>query len=416
MKALEQRESRKIIIGRLRSCRPHRRDGKSACEQGTHRLRAESTPAPRWKHFHTHLDRSAIVRRTLKSRDADKCFLRIAASGQVIAGPHPLHTISRTGFTTLGERVVSSGHWPLVRHDAIERALQGLGSIHLRRYEGFGYWSEHQALRLKRANGDKIAPIAYQIGAVACTLVGRPRSFIPFENKEGQSLVSQCKRPRVRGIEEHATDALSLEFVRDDENPDVAVRALGEVVDLRFEKYKAGDASVACVGHKKCGPLGHAREDAFERLCFAGANLARHHVGRRTERFETRGQCDDRVAIRRLGGADVVSHGHWDRTFKTTRAAREPHYGGAGMERMEEIKVAGGNLKAKLKELIHEGNVRRIVIRNPEGRTLLDIPLNAGVAGAALLPFWAAIGTVAALATHYTIGVERDPGDKITKP
>ncbi len=86
------------------------------------------------------------------------------------------------------------------------------------------------------------------------------------------------------------------------------------------------------------------------------------------------------------------------------------------MERMEEIKVAGGNLKAKLKELIHEGNVRRIVIRNPEGRTLLDIPLNAGVAGAALLPFWAAIGTVAALATHYTIGVERDPGDKITKP
>ncbi len=85
------------------------------------------------------------------------------------------------------------------------------------------------------------------------------------------------------------------------------------------------------------------------------------------------------------------------------------------MERMEEIKVAGGNLKAKLKELIHEGNVRRIVIRNPEGRTLLDIPLSAGVAGAALLPFWAAIGTVAALATDYTIGVVRDPGDKLTK-
>lgn len=86
------------------------------------------------------------------------------------------------------------------------------------------------------------------------------------------------------------------------------------------------------------------------------------------------------------------------------------------MERMEEIKVAGGNLKAKLKEIIHEGNVRRIVIRNPEGRTLLDIPLSAGVAGAALLPFWAAIGTIAALATDYTIGVVRDPGDKLTKP
>ena len=83
---------------------------------------------------------------------------------------------------------------------------------------------------------------------------------------------------------------------------------------------------------------------------------------------------------------------------------------------MEEIKVAGGNLKAKLKELIHEGNVRRIVIRNPQGRTLLDLPLAAGVAGAALLPFWSAIGTIAALATDYTIGVERDPGTAVNKP
>lgn len=83
---------------------------------------------------------------------------------------------------------------------------------------------------------------------------------------------------------------------------------------------------------------------------------------------------------------------------------------------MEEFKVAGGNLKAKIKELLHEGNVRRIVIRNPQGRTLLDLPLAAGIAGAALLPFWAAIGTVAALATDYTIGVERDPGTSVQKP
>jgi hypothetical protein len=83
---------------------------------------------------------------------------------------------------------------------------------------------------------------------------------------------------------------------------------------------------------------------------------------------------------------------------------------------MEEIKVTGGNLKAKLKEILHEGNVRRIVIRNPAGRTLLDLPLAAGVAGAALLPFWAAIGTIAALASDYTVGVERDPGREIQKP
>lgn len=83
---------------------------------------------------------------------------------------------------------------------------------------------------------------------------------------------------------------------------------------------------------------------------------------------------------------------------------------------MEEIKVAGGNLKAKLNELIREGNIRRIVIRNPQGRTLLDLPLAAGVAGAVLLPFWAAVGTLAALATDYTIAVERDPGTTMSKP
>ena len=83
---------------------------------------------------------------------------------------------------------------------------------------------------------------------------------------------------------------------------------------------------------------------------------------------------------------------------------------------MEEIKVAGGNLKAKLNELIREGNIRRIIIRNPKGRTLLDLPLAAGVAGAVLLPFWAAVGTLAALATDYTIGVERDPGVTVQKP
>lgn len=75
---------------------------------------------------------------------------------------------------------------------------------------------------------------------------------------------------------------------------------------------------------------------------------------------------------------------------------------------MEEFKVTGGKLMAKLKELIHEGNVRRIVLKNPEGRTLLDMPLNAGIAGAALLPFWAAVGAVAVLATDYSVLVERD--------
>jgi len=83
---------------------------------------------------------------------------------------------------------------------------------------------------------------------------------------------------------------------------------------------------------------------------------------------------------------------------------------------MEEFKATGANLMAKLKELIHEGNVRRIVLKNPEGRTLLDMPLNAGIAGAALLPFWAAVGAVAVLATDYSVLVERDPEPPAAAP
>jgi len=82
---------------------------------------------------------------------------------------------------------------------------------------------------------------------------------------------------------------------------------------------------------------------------------------------------------------------------------------------MEEIKVTGAKLMEKLKALIKEGNVRRIVLKNPQGRVLLDMPLNAGIAATALLPFWAAVGSVAVLATDYTIHVERDPGAGVTK-
>ena len=83
---------------------------------------------------------------------------------------------------------------------------------------------------------------------------------------------------------------------------------------------------------------------------------------------------------------------------------------------MEEFKVKGDKLKDKLKELIREGNVRRIVLKNPKGRVLLDMPLNAGVVGFALVPFWAAVAAVAVLATDYTVAVERDKSTAVTKP
>jgi hypothetical protein len=74
---------------------------------------------------------------------------------------------------------------------------------------------------------------------------------------------------------------------------------------------------------------------------------------------------------------------------------------------MDEIKVTSDKLKDTLKNLVHEGNVRRVVIRNAEGRTLLDMPLTAGIAGAVLLPFWAAVTGVVALAKEFTIVIER---------
>jgi hypothetical protein len=75
--------------------------------------------------------------------------------------------------------------------------------------------------------------------------------------------------------------------------------------------------------------------------------------------------------------------------------------------RTEEFKLRGEDVLAKVKELVHEGNVRRLIIKNDEGATLIEVPLTVGVIGAVLLPVWAAIGAVAALATDCTIVVER---------
>jgi hypothetical protein len=81
----------------------------------------------------------------------------------------------------------------------------------------------------------------------------------------------------------------------------------------------------------------------------------------------------------------------------------------------EELKISGQKLKSTLKGIVREGNVRRIVIKNSSGRTVLDVPLSAGVVGAVLLPFWAAVGGLAALAAQYTVVVERE-GPKAIVP
>lgn len=74
----------------------------------------------------------------------------------------------------------------------------------------------------------------------------------------------------------------------------------------------------------------------------------------------------------------------------------------------EEFKVNGEDLLKKVKEVIAEGNVRKITVKNKEGKTIVELPLTLGVVGAALAPLLAAVGAIAALVTECTILVERE--------
>jgi len=73
----------------------------------------------------------------------------------------------------------------------------------------------------------------------------------------------------------------------------------------------------------------------------------------------------------------------------------------------EEFSVSSEDLVKRVKELIHEGNVTRIIVRDEEGKNLLEIPATIGVVGVILAPWLAALGAIAALATKCTIAVER---------
>jgi hypothetical protein len=75
--------------------------------------------------------------------------------------------------------------------------------------------------------------------------------------------------------------------------------------------------------------------------------------------------------------------------------------------RTEEFKLDGGKVLDKIKDLLHEGNIRRIILKNEDGRTLIEIPLTLGLVGAALLPVFAAVGALAAVATRMVIVVEK---------
>jgi DNA-binding Lrp family transcriptional regulator len=77
----------------------------------------------------------------------------------------------------------------------------------------------------------------------------------------------------------------------------------------------------------------------------------------------------------------------------------------------EEFKVSGEDLLKRVKELIAEGNVRRITVKGKDGKTIVEMPLTVGVVGAVLAAPLAAVGAIAALVTECTITVEREKKD-----
>jgi hypothetical protein len=83
----------------------------------------------------------------------------------------------------------------------------------------------------------------------------------------------------------------------------------------------------------------------------------------------------------------------------------------------EEFRIKSEDVIEKIKELIHEGNVRRVIIKDDEGKTLLEIPVTLGVIGALLAPWLAAIGAVAAMVAQLKIEVVRsEEEEKTTGP
>jgi hypothetical protein len=79
-----------------------------------------------------------------------------------------------------------------------------------------------------------------------------------------------------------------------------------------------------------------------------------------------------------------------------------------------EFKVKGEELLRKVKEIVHEGNVRKIIIKDDKGTPYMEIPLTLGLVGALIAPVLAAVGALAALASNFTLEIVRKDGDTKT--
>ncbi|MFM8368490.1 MAG: DUF4342 domain-containing protein [Chloroflexota bacterium] len=73
----------------------------------------------------------------------------------------------------------------------------------------------------------------------------------------------------------------------------------------------------------------------------------------------------------------------------------------------EEFRVEGEKIITKIKELLHEGNIRKVIIKDKDGKILMEIPVTIGVVGVLIAPQLAALGAIAALLTEATVVVEK---------
>lgn len=80
-------------------------------------------------------------------------------------------------------------------------------------------------------------------------------------------------------------------------------------------------------------------------------------------------------------------------------------------KRVNEFKVQGEELLKKVKDLIHEGNIRKIIIKDDKGQTYLEIPLTLGVVGALIAPVLAAVGALAAMASNFNVEIVKNTPD-----
>lgn len=81
------------------------------------------------------------------------------------------------------------------------------------------------------------------------------------------------------------------------------------------------------------------------------------------------------------------------------------------MTRTEEFKVSGNDIIRKIKELINEGNIRKITIKNKDSKVIAEFPLTFGLVGTVIAPVLAAVGTIVALASECTISVQKEVSD-----